>query len=844
MTSEADSHQISLELRDRIDKLELSSPADPLHQLASEVARHFAEDWARGKKGRAETFLHQHPELNQQPVAALRVIYEEVCLRTEAGESITPSELHERFPGLAAEIEILLAGHDLMASMVPTPQWPAVGETLGEFQLTHEIGRGGAGRVYLAEDRDLAGRKVVIKATARIGGEHLSLARLQHTFIVPLFSVRDYPERRCRLLCMPYLGGTSLDRINECLASTPISQRAGKSLLQSIDTLTKSTDDEKARETPSLRFFRRAGYADAVCWIGACLADALQYAHDQGLVHLDIKPSNILLTKDAQPMLLDFHLARYPIAKNTEVENFGGTRPYMSPEQRQAFESIRATGKSSVDVGPASDIYSLGLTLAECLGWQRPAGDYFEGRIRWRAETGVSTGLSDILNRCLAVNPLKRYRSASELADDLRRHLAQLPLKGVRNRSILERWRKWRRRRPQGRVVITLSLLLALGAGVLAFVYWNQQNQVLEQAKAQWENGRHLAETGDYRGALTSLRQAHAVAVRSPLGNSVRASIAKDAERIQLLSTDQDLLSFVDKMRYLYSDPHLTTSQSDELANLCERAWSKFVEDDPIRTRSSTTTDALIDLALLWADFSARAEASPVQSKERGLSVLRRIESSIGPQKSLSWAKGHYSEQANTSQGLDSSAKEFAWESLVNGRWLFAAGRYEDAAEAFVDVIRHQPDKFWPWFYLGLCRHRLAAYEESVNSLTVAIALRPESAECYFHRANALVALDRGSEARADYDRALSLEPNLGPALLNRGILSLKEQQLDAARQDIELAITAGANLAHAHFHLALIDTGQGNLSTARDHARTAQKLNPDWKEAAELVKRLEQQMP
>ena len=97
----------------------------------------------------------------------------------------------------------------------------------------------------------------------------------------------------------------------------------------------------QSRESPTLRFIAQTSYVRAVCWIVACLADALHYAHDRGLVHMDVKPSNILLTADGQPMLLDFHLVREPIPKGTApAEGVGGTPGYMSPVQTAVIKAI------------------------------------------------------------------------------------------------------------------------------------------------------------------------------------------------------------------------------------------------------------------------------------------------------------------------------------------------------------------------------------------------------------------------------------------------------------------------------------------------------------------------
>ena len=132
------------------------------------------------------------------------------------------------------------------------------------------------------------------------------------------------------------------------------------------------------RRGPYRKYLAQASFVQAVCWVAACLADALQYAHDRGLVHLDVKPSNVLIAGDGQPMLLDFHLAQGPVLPGLSgPERLGGTPRYLSPEQEAAMESVRSGGEVCVTVDGRSDIYSLGLLLSEAL-----AGDATRGRCR------------------------------------------------------------------------------------------------------------------------------------------------------------------------------------------------------------------------------------------------------------------------------------------------------------------------------------------------------------------------------------------------------------------------------------------------------------------------------
>ncbi len=343
--------------------------SDPLIALAARLAKELADSWGRGQRLSAESMLARHPEVNSRPEAALRVIYEEICQRQEAGETVKTVEVLGKYPQWQAELAVMLDCHRLLDTpRAASGLFPKVGEMLGGFRLVSELGRGALGRVFLATEPALADRPVVLKATPCDNFEHLSLARLQHTYIVPLYAVYDSPERRLRVRCMPFLGGTTLERLLILLRDQPCSRRMGQTLLQALDAvqscyLWRPAVRELGAFSESLRAqLARESYVEAVCRIGASLADALAFAHERGLVHLDLKPSNILITADAQPMLLDFNLSQEPLpAGAVKLDRFGGTRGYMPPEQQAAFDAVGDGRPLPMAVDGRADIYALAL---------------------------------------------------------------------------------------------------------------------------------------------------------------------------------------------------------------------------------------------------------------------------------------------------------------------------------------------------------------------------------------------------------------------------------------------------------------------------------------------------
>jgi serine/threonine protein kinase/Flp pilus assembly protein TadD len=776
-------------------------PPDPVDRLAAEMA----DAWRRGERLPAEAWLARHPELLDRPEEAVRLVYEEVCLRQECGEEVSAEELARRFPRWSAELAVLLDCHRLMQTGLSPPAFPAVGESLGDFRIVAELGRGARGRVYLATQRALADRPVVLKATPRGAREHLSLARLQHTHIIPLHAMYEFPERKLRVLCMPFLGGATLARVLDLLAAQPVDRRTGQSLLDALDAAAADAPVRLPGRGGYRRAIAAASYVDAVCLVAACLADGLRHAHERGLIHLDLKPSNVLLAADAQPLLLDFHLAVHPLrAGQSPPEWFGGTPGYMSPEQEAACAAAQRGGAGATDVDGRSDVYALGRLLYVALA----GGEAVPGLLPrlCRVNPRVSVGLSDLVHKCLAERPGDRYPDAAALAADLRRHLADLPLRGVPNRDLRERWRKWRRRRPSAALWAGLLLALAAGGAALAGAAAGRY----ADARAALDEGEGQLRRGAYAEAARTLARGRAQADGLPGSAGLVGAIDAKLRVARRAEAADELHAVAERLRFL-AGSEARPARWDELRERCRMSWqSRGLLTDP--TAGERVRDDLLDLALLWSDLESR-----LGSREEARAVR---------------------EEADELLGRD-PAPRAAWEHVALGRSLLRSGELARAAEELDHAADLRPQDFWAHFYLGVCEYRRRDYGGAVHAFDVALALAPESAECYGNRGLAYAAWGKNDRARADYDRALTLDPRAAAARLSRGVLDYQEGRLAEAADDLGRALLDGADPATAHYNLALVRLARRDEDAARRELDRALADDPAHAEARALRRRL-----
>lgn len=637
---------------------------------------------------------------------------------------------------------------------------PRIGDHIAGCRLLAELGRGTAGRAYLAEQIELANRPLVLKITDLSEDEHLCLARLQHTHLMPLYWAVDLPNMNRRVLAMPYLASTTLDRLLQATQGVPIRERHGELVRQLLMTDQAKLPTQAQRMEEQSHILPRLTWEGFLVRVGIHCAEALAYAHRAGILHLDVKPTNVLINPDGNPIVLDLNVARKPIPAGSKFEaGLGGTPWYMSPEQIAAMRALRNRQPTPTRVDGRSDLYSLGLVLFDALGGQRDdTGKPKLPSLRMRNPT-ISTGLSDLLTKLLSENPEHRYRDGLALAEDLQRHLDDRPLVGVANRNPFERWTKWRRRRPLGLAMIVLALGL-VGAGIWAEVNAFRAIEEKRQHAAQtliWS--QELLRKGDYEGAVERLRSSEAALddlhEKHPLRKQITMRL-KQAERLAMLS---EMRGLVHQMRYyaLQDDVPLRAQHVMEAA--ARRSWqgrTKLLDHQAGTLEANLEIDIvelLKELVVLRADLQLRLVPDSYREQIKGevRQYLREAEAIFGPSLAISLVERRLEGVTPQQNGSDIPT---IWGCCAMIRSALENGYFDEADRHVNRVLDLNPLGFVPHYYAGIVAHKKGQADAAIEHFSFCLG-REARIECLLLRGRAYLVRGDVLAALRDADQAL-----------------------------------------------------------------------------------------
>jgi WD40 repeat protein/serine/threonine protein kinase len=557
-------------------------------ELVLELAEEFLDRYRKGERPSLREYIDRHPDL--------------------------AAEIKEVFPAMAMLENIAVADESMEEGEAARDSQPAKVflKQLGDYRLIREIGRGGMGAVYEAEQVSL-GRHVALKILPsqaladakqkrRFERESRAAAKLHHTNIVPVFGVGEHDG--VPYYVMQFIQGLGLDEVLRELnrmqaggAATPNDLRTGgeirvarrdvsaatvaRSLItgafeQSADgddadnpspapqdaTLDQPTEgdlQESAGASSSKSIsggrlsdsftvssssvtlpgtsgsgrrssVKKQTYWQSVANIGRQVAEALEYAHKQGILHRDVKPSNLLLDMRGTVWVTDFGLAKVagPGAENiTHTGDILGTLRYMPPEAFEGLSDAR------------SDVYSLGLTLYELLALRPAFNEKDRNKLIKQVTSGEATPLDKIrreiprdlvtiIHKACAREPSRRYATADDLAADLQRFLDDEPIQ-ARRQTQVERYVRWARRNPG---IATLSgvlaavLILATVASLLVANHFNRLRWNEAQAAQNERNARQEADVSRDAEAKQRLK---AVAERQRADEE--ANLAREAQQ-------------------------------------------------------------------------------------------------------------------------------------------------------------------------------------------------------------------------------------------------------------------------------------------------------------------------
>ncbi len=791
--------------------------------------------WRKGEQPRVEDYLRRFSDSQFSAAEIEPLAFEEYRLRFQANAIISREEFAQRFaidtrdwptgwspsdpPLPLGNIERRISDLANLALI----EFPDVGTSFHGFEIVGQLGQGAFGRVYLAREESLANRFVALKVTEVSDAEPQSLAKLQHTNIVPIYSLRK--EATLQSICMPFLGVATLRDLFQLTSQNHCSDLSGKDLISTVagkraSTIAATVSKRNTlalndvisrvdRRGESLSAIAGLSYPQTALWMIGRVANGLAYAHARGVIHGDLKPANILISDDGEPLILDFHLAHDGAESRTE-SLIGGTLPYMSACHLRCWNGENKLDKSC-------DVFSLGVVLYESLtGFlpfeNRGSNDLaiemmIHDRQSWpipirRHNPQLTVDMESIVNHCLAPEPSAGYHSAGELQTDIERHLANLPLQYAPNRSWVERARKWNKRHPRLSSGTTIGLLAVLIVGIAGALVATRLNRAglleIEHSSAQFSESLATARLP------LALRSDQNIDFAKSIAAAVAVVKARTAGDVKHYRTLLDRLPADIRVRELRQ--LALTSYWIAYRLLRDAETKQIPKEQQLELQSAIES---LDFVI-----ACSGEKTPAPILQLKASVLER-------------------------QGKTALATELRDSIAPDERIATIPDRLLQAAElirnnesrAAIAVLRKltgdQPNITEAWLMMGRTFSQLKEFGQAEVCYSTCLELDTNNASGYFHRGVDYLFQRQFALAKRDFDAAIELDEQDSASYLNRALALKGMRELEPAIADLTAAIQLGAPETRAYYIRSQLLNELGRHEAAQQDLATFLELEP-----------------
>ncbi|MBI4245119.1 MAG: tetratricopeptide repeat protein [Planctomycetes bacterium] len=690
-------------------------------------------------------------------------------------------------------------------------------EFADKFRIVQKLGSGGMGSVYKAYEPALK-RHVAIKildkttndAFKRFQLEAETIAKLGHPSIVSIYDIGTYNGRP--YLSMQYIDGEALDTL------------IGKL------TITECLD------------------------ITAKACEALEHAHNHGVIHRDIKPQNILIDKEKNVYIADFGIARHMDSDLTMTGSMTGTPAYMSPEQAKGLET-----------NARSDVYSVGATLYHCLTSKPP----FEGKnivdiaakiadktpisIR-KINSKIHKDIETIVNKCLYKEPNVRYQRATDLQADIRRFLNG---EGILARDhsityiILKKVKKYR-------LLLSVVLLIVVPSFyIAASEYIDHQNLV--KADIVLEKGISLYWENKLNEAMDSFK--HAISIKHDFSKALyyMGMVYRDMKRVEdalskykeVIKLEKDYVieslvtistiyleqkRFQDGINEAFKVIELHPNNHEAYHNISAGFFGMGMLDEAFQYGQKT-----IDLKPDYAegyDMLGGFWAKKGDLDKAIQNCMKAIE--LKPTFGLAYANIGllYSRKGDNEKAKEYSKKAveiYPSSSITHNTLGYIYSQLDDypkARKSFEKAVSLEPDNVVNVFNLATAYTRLQRYEEAIEHFTKATELDQNHLDAWYYRGTAQHHLQRYQDSIKSFENIVSRKQDYRDTLFKLGYSYAMMGDTQNAISYYLKSIEITPNIMMAHYNLANIYVHQGEFEDAVKLLQTVIKTDPGYGEA------------